>query len=187
METGGKTAQGPRWRRVTWWRCCGDGRKNSPGSKMAAGHVVALLWRRAEKQPGVQDGGGSRGGAAMDTGGSTALISRWQRVTWWRCCGDGRKNSSGSKMAAGHVVALLWRRAEEQLWVQDGGASRGGVAVETGGKIARGPRWRRVMWWRCDGHGRKNSPGSKMAARHVVALRWKRAEVPPFARGHQIT
>ena len=82
-------------------------------------------------------------------------------------------------MAAGHVVALLWRRAEEQLWVQDGGASRGGVAVETGGKIARGPRWRRVTWWRCDGHGRKYRPDFKMAEGHVVALLWRRAEKQP--------
>ena len=82
-------------------------------------------------------------------------------------------------MAERHVVALLWKRAEKQPRVQDGGGSRGGVAVETGGKIARGPRWRRVTWWRCCGDGRKNSPGSKMAAGHVVALRWTRAEVPP--------
>ena len=27
--------------------------------------------------------------------------------------------------------------------------------METGGKIARGPKWRCVTWWRCDGNERK--------------------------------
>ena len=105
---------------------------------MAAGHVTALLWGRAEVGPYFQDGGPSCDGVAMRRGGSTALFPRWRRMTRWGCYGNERKYGrlqDGdaardddltdqhrkccciSKAAAHGAMAPLWERPEALKWL----------------------------------------------------------------------